>query len=446
MKRILLLGLGKSSFFFVDYFHRRAEVHLTVVSKDKVQAEMNALLENKGIVFLQLDLLHERNKLITLIEQSDAVVSLLPSMPYIYDIALICLEKQKHFLNASYTLNTIKNLDEQVKKKGLLFLSEIGLDPGIDHMSIQKKVDEVHKQGGHFQKLISYTGGLVTPESDNNPLRYKYTWNPRNVIIAGQGSNVYLENGREVIKPYWRLFDEVEKIAIKGLKGLVGYPNRNSLAYKELYQIPEVNTLIRGTLRYEIFCQVWHGLIRLGITDNNHTFKNLATLTHNAFTAQFLPRRDNNVPIQVQVARFLGLPLESEVIKTLEYLGLFEDTSLKLSLGTAAEVLQSILADRLKLEDTDKDMVIMHHNFEYTISGQYFKETSFMRMEGLDKRRTAMAKTVGLPLAIATDLLLQKKFSTKGCVIPNSTDIYLPVLKALEKWGVVFDESKDLQL
>lgn len=442
MKSILLLGLGKSSFFFVDYFQRLDEVHLTVVSKEKAQPEMNAILQNKNITFFQLDLLKERPRLLTFIEQSDAVVSLLPSMPFINDVAQICLEKQKHFLNASYTLKTIKDLDEQVKQKGLLFLSEVGLDPGIDHMSIQKKVDEVHAQGGKFHKLISYTGGLVAPESDNNPLRYKYTWNPRNVIIAGQGTNVYLENGREVIKPYWRLFDEVEKVNIKGLNGLVGYPNRNSLTYKKLYHLPEVNTLIRGTLRYQIFCQVWHQLIRLGITDNNYTFKHLETVTHSEFTARFLSQKDKKLSIQERVAQFLGLPRENEVIETLAYLGLFEDTLLNLSSGTAAEVLQSMLTDRLQLGAEDKDMVVMHHRFEYTIDGQTFKETSFMQLEGLDKMRTAMAKTVGLPLAIATDLVLQGQCSTRGCVIPNASDIYLPVLKNLEKWGVAFEESE----
>ena len=433
MKKILLFGSGRSAPVLIQYLSQQAEkgaIQLTIV--DTVITEV---AHHAAIVYSTMDITEaaEREKKIA---EADLVISLLPPSLHLL-IAQDCIRFSKHFISASYLTSEIEALDEEAKAKGLLFLMECGLDPGIDHMSAMKEIHEIKEVGGNISGFKSYTGGLVAPESDSNPWNYKITWNPRNVVLAGQGTVKYLENGTYKYIPYHRLFSTTETIRIEKYGNFEGYANRDSLKYIQTYGLENCATFLRGTLRKPGFCDAWNLLVQLGITDDSYVLANAENLTWKEFTASFLINKKDK-KINHSLAALINKGPGAQEIHKLKWLGLLDDTKIGIPNATPAQLLQKRLEEKLVMNEEDKDMIVMHHLFDYELDGVKHKRTASLVLKGENKKFTAMAKTVGLPMAIAAMLILENKITLTGVQIPVVKEIYLPILEALKEFGIEF--------
>lgn len=438
MKNILLFGAGKSSTCLIDYLIRQAPKNkwiLTLADNDPmlIRSKIGKSYYAKAEV---LDVKQSEMRK-ELIQQADLVISLLPPSLHML-VARDCLLFKKHLLTASYMDAEIKKLEKDIAAAGILFLYEMGLDPGIDHMSAMQLIHSIERKGGLIYSFKSYCGGLVAPESDTNPWHYKIAWNPRNIVTAGMAGAVYKEKGKIKELDYTALFDSSRTVNISGIGKLAFYPNRDSLTYQELYHLQKVPTFMRATLRYPDFCEGWNALIKLGLTDEHHRI-NSNKLSFLKWAAQKF-RIDQKKRLEENFAEFLGVKEKSKVIKQLKYLGLFNEELINQGEKSNADILQKLLEEKLKLEANDHDMVVMQHEIEFERRNLFTKMVSQMVVIGEDNRHTAMAKTVGLPLGIMAKLLLSGKISLCGLQIPLSPVIYLPVLKELETHGIVFEE------
>lgn len=436
---ILLIGAGKSSAVLIDYLNQLTEEFewkIVVVSKEK----MHSIAEN--VLFFEADVFND-DRINDWILNTNLVISMLPATLH-FPIAQKCLEYKKHFISASYVSEEMKSLDQQVKESGLVFLNECGLDPGLDHLSAMKIIDEIKSKGGVVKGFESFTGGLIAPKSDNNPWHYKLTWNPKNVVLAGQGGVAkFKQKGTYKYIPYQQLFKRTELISITGYGRFEGYANRDSLKYGDLYGLEGVETLFRGTLRQMGFCKAWNKLIQLGMTDDSYIIHDLQGLRYRDFTNLFLAYHPTD-SVEVKFQRVLGIEQDDfSIIEKMDYLGLFSNDKIPLKSGTPAEVLQELLERKWKLEKEDKDMIVMWHKFNYDYEGQSHEMQSSLVVEGESQSKTAMAKTVGLPLGIIAKLILIGNIKSKGVLIPILPEIYLPVLKELsEKYQITFQEVK----
>jgi saccharopine dehydrogenase-like NADP-dependent oxidoreductase len=441
MKNILLLGAGKSSHVLIKYLLNNAssgnwQVTVADISLEAAQSNVGTHSSGKAIA---LDINNEQQRE-TAIESTDLVISLLPPALHLF-AAKDCLRFKKHLVTASYVSPEMKALHDDVVSSGLIFLNECGLDPGIDHMSAMKIIDHVHNAGGKITEFRSYTGGLIAPESNNNPWGYKFTWNPRNVILAGQGTAKYLLEGKIKEVPYKELFTHTEKISVSGVDALEDYPNRDSLSYISLYGLEGISTMLRGTLRYEGFCRTWNVFVQLGYTDDS-THINSKNLTYADLTESLLPLqyRGNNLP--EDLAKFLGEKINSDVMKRIEWTGILSDEKIPLHNATPAQILQNLLEKKWKLEEGDKDIIVMQHRFKITNHKfQISNVISSLVVKGDNANDTAMAKTVGLPLGIAAKLILADKIKSRGVMIPVQKEIYEPVLDELRNYNIVFEET-----
>jgi saccharopine dehydrogenase-like NADP-dependent oxidoreductase len=434
MKKILLFGAGRTAPALVLYLSELASkgrIELTVadVATPKEDSGYANVLE----VQVNISQEDERQKLV---QKSDLVISLLPPSLHL-TIAKDCLLFSKHFLTASYVSAEIQELDKEAKEKGLLFLMECGLDPGLDHLSAMKEIEEIKEKEGCITAFKSYTGGLVAPESDNNPWNYKITWNPRNVVLAGQGTVKYLENKQFKYIPYHRLFTSMSTFQLEGYGNFEGYPNRDSLKYLEIYGLEKADTFLRGTIRRSGFCEAWNLLVQLGITDDSYVVENSEMLTWREFTLSFLQTKKSKKINHLLAALINKGPGAKEIFK-LKWLGLLDDRKINLPNATPAQILQKLLEEKWLMQPEDKDMIVMHHIFEYKIENQAFKRTSSLVLKGENKTYTAMAKTVGLPLGIAAVLILEGKITLTGVQIPVKKEIYFPILEELKKYGICF--------
>ncbi len=440
MKRILILGAGRSSSALINYLLQNAQQHdwfVTVgdLSLETAKEKSAGNSRARGVYFdaAKADLCEY------FISENDVVISMLPPDKH-ETIAKDCLRLRKHFLNASYLNKNIAALNKEVKEEELLFLWEMGLDPGIDHMSAMQKIHELRSKKATITSFKSYCGGLIAPASDNNPWHYKFTWNPRNVVLAGQGTAKFLHEGNYKYIPYNRIFTDIETMTIKDYGKFEAYANRDSLNYIHPYGIEEVKTVLRATLRKEGYCLSWNAMVQLGLTDDSYIIPNSKTLTYFDWVSSYLPASQKG-DIKKSVSDFLKLKPTDAIIKNLEWLGLFSDTKIDLDTVSPAEILLNLLQQKWAMQPQDKDMVVMRHVFEYIESKKKHRLTSTMILEGIDKHHTAMAKTVGLPLAIATKLLLTGKLKLKGVHIPVHKEIYAPVLTELHELGIVFTEE-----
>lgn len=340
------------------------------------------------------------------------------------------------------------DLDEGAKKAGIILLNECGLDPGIDHASAMKVIDRIHEEGGELTLFKSYCGGLVAPEYNDNPWGYKFSWNPRNVILAGQGTSKYIENGNYKYKPYNRLFIETEKIQVRTNKGdelhFEAYANRDSLLYRKVYNIVNIPTMLRGTLRMPGYCKAWNVFVKLGLTDDNCTIEAQNNLSYKQLLESYLP--SGKKPIKEKLIDFMGEEMDEETLNKIEWLGILEDKKINFEKHkniavSPAQLLLDLLEEKWRLKENDKDMVVMQHRFEYnTTQGKNKKITSSLIVKGMNQIHTAMAKTVGLPLAIVTKLILQNKIKARGVIIPVVKEIYQPLLEELETFNIMFEE------
>ena len=500
LKKILLFGAGRSATVLIDYLLKEAEKEIWKIIV--VDADI-ALARSKtgGSAFAEavsFDI-NDKVKRDEFISGADIVISLLP--PALHTIvARSCIELNKDLLTASYVDEEIKTLAAEIENKGLLFLCEMGLDPGIDHMSAMKMIDEIHAAGGKINSFRSHCGGLVAPESDDNPWRYKISWNARNVALAGKAGAHYKENGKTVHVKYEELFNPENGVDIPGLGWLSYYPNRDSLGYMPLYELEDADTFIRTTLRYPDFMYGWNNVIELKLTDetpqyetngrslqeifkehmDRHGFgewlklklterftqtksmlENLMKLMETEEQAaeegietpeSFMTADDkgNLENIEIDDVKNRGAAYVASKIheanitlKQLFFLGLDDkETLINKGLCSAADVLQFAMEKKLVLGPADKDMIVMMHELQFTVDNSQSAVSSTLIVEGEDNLRTAMAKTVGLPLGIAAKLILNGQIKLKGLHIPTKKEIYEPVLKELEEHGIRFNEEK----
>ena len=436
MKKILILGAGRSSSSLIEYLLKAASkndyevtVADTVLESARQKTRKNPL--SRAIALDTNDEAKTREE----IQRADLVISMLPSFLH-PAIAMQCVKYKKHLVTASYVSPEMKKLDEEAKKAGVILMNESGLDPGIDHASAMR----IKSEGGEITMFKSYTGGLIAPESDDNPWGYKFTWNPRNVIIAGQGTAKYIENGKYAFIPYQKLFARAEKIHVEGFGDFEGYANRDSLNYRSIYGIENVKTLLRGTLRKAGYCEAWNILVQLGITDDSYIIPESEKLSIREVIESFLPNTTGD--LQNRLAGYLGIALQGEIMSKLEWLGLFQDTKLHVKNASPALILQTLLENKWKLNEGDIDMIVMQHQFEYDVKGKMHKLHSSLVVKGDDNINTAMAKTVGYPVGIITKLILEGTIKLTGVHTPVVKEIYEPLLFELGNLGIKFREKE----
>ena len=373
------------------------------------------------------------------IAKSDIVVSMLPAFMHIM-VAKDCIRLQKNLVTASYVSKQISSLDEEAKKSGVLLLNEIGLDPGIDHMSAMKVIDDIKEAGGTLNSFKSFCGGLVHPDYDNNPWNYKFTWNPRNVVLAGQGASQYIEDGKYKYIPYNKLFERVEDVEVLDVGEFEGYANRDSLSYRDSYGLGKIPTLFRATLRRKGYSSAWNIFVQLGMTDDSYNLQVMFAITYREFLDMFLPV-DSLASIEEKFCKQFDLNSDSPIYRKIAWLDIFSDIKIDIQDSSPAQVLQSILERKWTLGLDDKDMVVMQHQFGYTQNNTLHRINSSLVVYGEDSRDTSMAKTVGLPVAIATKLILTGEISVIGVQIPTIKEIYIPVLRELKENGIDFIEE-----
>jgi len=444
MKKILILGAGLSSSSLIKYLldHSKEydwKIRVGDMSLELAKAKINKHENGEAIEF---NVFNEQQR-IEEIQNADIVISMLPAR-FHHLVAERCVELGKHMITASYVSKEVKALHEQAVAKNLLLLNEIGVDPGIDHMSAMKVIDEIKAKGGEMIAFKSSTGGLVAPEYDNNPWNYKFTWNPRNVVVAGQSVAQYIDHGRYKYVPYHQLFKRAEKMTILDLGKFEMYPNRDSLSYRETYGIENIPSIVRGTLRRPGYSEAWNVFVQLGATDDTYTVENSENLTYRDFINGFLPYNIQD-SVEQKLCEYVGIKLESEMMSRLKWLGIFDDTKIGLPNATPAQILQKLLEEKWALGAEDKDIIVMQHQFDYKLNGKTKRITSSLVVRGKDQVHTAMAITVGTPVAIATKLFLTGVIDQKGVIVPIVKNVYEPVLKELEEYGIVFvEEETDL--
>jgi saccharopine dehydrogenase-like NADP-dependent oxidoreductase len=358
------------------------------------------------------------------------------------EVAKDCITHKKHMVTASYISEELLQLDQEVKAAHLIFMNEMGLDPGIDHMSAMKIIDEIKDKGGKLLLFESFCGGLVAPESDNNLWNYKFTWAPRNVVLAGQGGAAkFIQEGKYKYIPYHKLFRRTEFLEVEGYGRFEGYANRDSLKYRSIYGLQDVLTMYRGTIRRVGFSKAWNMFVQLGMTDDSYIIDNSETISYRDFINLFLPYSPTD-SVEIKTRMSLGIEQDDIMWDKLLELDLFNPNKIVgLKKATPAQILEKILADQWTLHPDDKDMIVMYHKFGYELNGKQFQIDSKMVCIGDDQTYTAMAKTVGLPVAMATLQILNKKITTPGVQLPIKKEVYQPILKELESLGVQFKET-----
>ena len=442
MEKVLVLGAGRSATSLISYLLDQAETFdwEIVVADYALQLAEEKVKSNPKGKAIAFDINDEIQRE-AVISKVDVVISMLPAR-FHGIVAEVCLKFSKHLLTASYVSEDMKALNDHAKEKNLLFLNECGLDPGIDHMSAKKIIDQIRDKGFELRAFESFTGGLLKPnKEEDNPWEYKFTWNPRNVVLAGQGDVKFIQEGRYKYIPYNKLFRRTEMIHIPGFGYFEGYANRDSLMYLDVYDLRGIKTLYRGTLRRPGFCKAWDVFVQMGATDDTFQMETVGEMTHRQFINSFLSYNPHD-SVELKLAHYLKLDIDGPEMHKMRWLGMFEDSPVGLQKGTPAQVLEHILKKKWTINDDEQDQIVMWHLFDYVDGDQLKQVRSAMVADGEDATITAMAKTVGLPLGIATKLLLQGKIDARGVQIPITKEFYEPILAELETLGFSFIEEE----
>jgi len=443
MRNILVIGAGKSASYLIKYLLDKSEtedLHITI-GDINVKNARKLIGNHDNANVIPLDVFDKESRS-SAIKVADIVVSMLPARFHI-EVAKDCVTHSTHMVTASYVSPEMQALDSSAKNKSLIFMNEIGVDPGIDHMSAMQVIDSIREKGGEIILFESFTGGLVAPESDNNLWNYKFTWNPRNVVIAGQGSAAkFLQEGAYKYIPYNRLFRRTEFLDIEGYGRFEGYANRDSLKYQHVYGLDNVKTLYRGTMRRVGFSRAWNIFVQLGMTDDSYSIDDSGNMSYRDFINSFLAYSPTD-SVELKFRHALKIDQDDIVWDKLEELDIFSATKMVgLINATPAQILQKILMDSWTLDADDKDMIVMYHKFGYELNGEKYQIDATMVAIGEDQTYTAMAKTVGLPVAMATLAILNGKITTPGVQIPITKEVYEPILEELKDFGIVFEEKK----
>lgn len=443
MRSILIIGAGKSTSSLVRYLLNETENHnFKLIIADKALKSAQSLAGNHtNATGVEVDIFNTeaREKAI---QKADIVISMLPARFHI-EVAKDCIRFNKSMVTASYVSKEMEALDEEVKEKGLTFMNEIGVDPGVDHMSAMQVIDRIRSKGGKMLLFESFTGGLVAPESDDNLWNYKFTWNPRNVVVAGQGGAAeFIQEGQYKYIPYQRLFRRTEFLQIPKYGRFEGLANRNSLAYRSIYGLEDIPTLYRGTLRRVGFSKAWNVFVQLGMTDDTYSMQNTEEMSYRSFVNSFLPYSPTD-SVELKLRLSLKIDQDDLIWDKLVELDIFNpDKKICINDATPAQALQKILEEKWTLKPEDKDMIVMYHKFGFELEGKQKQIDSTMVSVGEDQTYTAMAKTVGLPVGIATLKILNGEITKPGVLRPIHPEIYNPILKALEDYDIRFEESE----
>jgi len=440
MKTILILGAGLSASSMIRYLLKHSVAEnwkLRIVDRNK-----NRVLlltgNHENAVVLNFDATRSDERLPE-IEKADLVISMLPAR-FHFQVAEDCIHAKKNLITPSYISPEMRSLNQKAIDAGIVIMNEIGVDPGIDHMSAMKIIDKIKDAGDKLNSFKSFCGGLIAEEHDDNPWRYKFTWNPRNVVLAGKGGTaMFLDNHEYKYIPYNRLFDRLDRINIPGYGKFVGYPNRDSLSYMDTYGLEGIGTLYRGTLRRPNFCKGFNVFTELGMTDDSFEMANASKLSPRDFLNAFLPYIPN-LSVEDKFKYFLRED-RMYLYDQFEWLGIFDtDTNFGFEGATPAQLLEKLMVRKMSLSEEDKDMLVMYHEFEYEHQGKNKKIVSSMISIGEDPIYTAMSNTVGLPIAICARMILNNQINATGVTLPIQKEIYEPILKTLEENGIVFNE------
>ncbi|NML63964.1 saccharopine dehydrogenase [Hymenobacter sp. RP-2-7] len=443
--RLLLLGAGRSASALIEYLLRHAPAEhwfLTIADAQAAHLAPALAMHSQYVRVLPFDA-HDAAQLDARVQEADLVISMLPAALHPV-VAAACLRHRRHLATASYVSAEIRALHHEAAGAGLVFLMECGLDPGLDHMSAMQVINELQAKGASITGFRSDCGGLVAPASEgDNPWRYKFSWSPRNVVLAGQpGPARYLDNGREQFLAYDELFARAETIAVPGHGHFEAYANRDALTYQAAYGLAGVRTLRRGTLRRPGFCGAWQALVALGLTNDEEPTHYLATTPWREVLQDSFNRP---APLIDDVAAYtvqeLGLDPHGPEMTRLTWLGLFSERPVGLAHATCAQLLEHLLAAKWALGPHDHDQVVMQHQFDYALAGEARRRTASLVVTGADGGHTAMAQTVGLPLSMAVRRLLRGEVSARGVVIPTVAELYEPILAELATdYGIAFTE------
>ena len=444
MKSILIFGAGLSSSSLIRYLLKESETKswkISVVDRD-VEMVKTKLNNHPNGIALEIDAL-DRTQRLPHIENSDIVISMLPAR-FHPEIARDCVDAGVHLITPSYLSEEMKSLNEAAVEKGIVLMNEIGVDPGIDHMSAMQVIDQIAAKGGKLTSFKSFCGGLVAPAHDNNPWHYKFTWNPRNVVLAGQGgAAAFVHNGEYKFIPYNRLFDRLDRIQLEGYGKFEGYPNRDSLSYRETYGLNDIPTLYRGTLRRPNYCKAFNVFCELGMTDDSYKMHNSKHLTPRSFLNAFLPYM-KGVSVEDKFKIFLRED-RMYLYDQFEWLGIFEKTeNFGFEDASPAQLLEKLLVQKMSLDVGDKDMLVMYHEFEYTLNGENRLIVSSMINEGEDQVYTSMSNTVGLPVGICAKMILTDEIHDSGVLLPVKKNIYEPILNELKEYQIKFTEVESI--
>lgn len=442
MKTILILGAGLSSSSLIRYFLKHSDennwkIRVTDRDLDLVKFKLKGHKNGVALDFNALDPEQRRPE----IQKADLVVSMLPARFHV-EVARDCIDLKKNVITPSYVSPEMDLLHKEAEEAGILIMNEIGVDPGIDHMSAMRVLDHVSEIGGEMHIFESFTGGLVAPESDDNPWNYKFTWNPRNVVLAGQGGAAkFIQENQYKYIPYNKLFRRTEIIEVENYGSFEGYANRDSLSYRDVYGLEDIPTIYRGTLRRKGFSRAWDVFVQLGCTDDSYVLEGSENMTKRDFINSFLPYNQND-SVELKLRHYLKIDLDDTLWDKLEWLGIFEnDKKIGFKDATPAQILQKILEEKWSLKPEDKDMIVMYHKFVYHKNNQFHEITSEMVNIGEDQTYTSMSNTVGLPAAICGKMMLNNEVSLKGVRRPIYKEIYNPILDELEQHSIKFIEK-----
>jgi saccharopine dehydrogenase (NAD+, L-glutamate forming) len=444
MKNILVLGAGQSAPYMINYLLGQAEKYdwfVTIGDRDISLARKAVKRHTRGDV-ISFDV-NDAEMRLTQIEKADVVINFLPPV-FQYLLSLGCISRGKHMITASYQDERMRDLENDAHRKGILILNEMGLDPGIDHMSAMSLIKNVKNRGGKITSFKSYGSGLPAPESTSNPLKYAITWNPRNVVMSGEVGAQYLYKGQIKILPHHEVFQRTWVVDLDGVGKMEAYPNRDSLKYQNLFELNDVHTMIRGTLRYPGWSETWTQIVRLGLPNENMHIPNLCNYTYRELVEMFLPLHVSSANIEHRIANFLNISPTGKIMENLAWLGFFSDERIECNGDTAAAVLEDILKRKLKLPKDGRDMVAIIHEIEAEYPGNKTKNeriTSTFVEYGEVGGFTAISKTVGLPAAIAAKLILTDQLPISGCHIPTHPAVYSKVLPELKEAGLTFVEK-----
>lgn len=439
--RILIIGAGRSSSALIRYCLDKStdfgwSVTVADADPDAAQAKIYGHPRGQG-VWLDVTKTNDRRELIG---RSDVVVSLLPAHLHI-DVAQDCIRLNKHLVTASYVSQELYRLGDEARNRELIFMGEMGLDPGVDHMTAMQRINLIREQGGKISAFRSFTGGLIAPESNDNPWGYKFTWNPRNVVLAGQGTAQYFSEGKLKLLPYQRLFRRVWPVHVPGYGDFEAYANRDSLLYREQYGLDDIPTILRGTLRYPGFAAAWDALVRVGLTNADFPILESGNITYHELLEALVPTGPGSV--KDRVAAMLNLDPAGPEMEKLIWLGLFSKRRIRLPEATPALILERLLLEKWQLQPQDKDLIVMQHQIDYELDGRRLRDVSNLTMKGQDATDTAMSRLVGLPMGIFVRLICQGKIRSTGVHIPTMPEVYEPVLEEMTTFGMELSHATE---